>query len=76
MQIFFLDTSAWRGLGNGEVNQDTAMRLNIVRNITPLDVLNYGGLDNWDEKAGIPLSDISYLAGFGTPSSMGGLLGF
>lgn len=76
MQIFFLDVSAWRGLGAGEVNQETVMRLSIARNIAPLDVLNYRGLDNWDEKAGIPLSDISYLAGFGMPPSMVAYWGF
>lgn len=76
MQIFFLDVQAWRGLGDGTPDTDAIMRLNIARNIAPLDVLNYQGLENWDEKAGVPLSDISYFAGFGTPPSMVAYWGF
>lgn len=76
MQIFFLDVPVWRGLADGEVSDTALMRLNIARNIAPLEVLNYGALDIWDEKAGVPLAEISYFAGFGVPPSMVGYWGF
>lgn len=67
MQVYFFDVQAWLGLSAGEPTSAGMMRLSIAQNIEALGVLNYGGLGTWDEKAGIPLDQISYFAGFGQP---------
>lgn len=67
MQVYFLDVQAWRGLDAGEPTNAGLGRLTLAQHIEALGVLNYGGLDSWDEKAGIALADISYFAGFGQP---------
>ncbi len=76
MQVSFLDAQAWLALSGGEATDAAMMRLSIARNIAPLDVLNYGGLSSWEEKAGIAFDDISYFAGFGQPPMTIGYWGF
>ncbi|MDH4992364.1 hypothetical protein QEZ48_16230 [Aquamicrobium lusatiense] len=76
MQVSFLDVQAWRGLSGGEASAPAMRRLSIAGGIAPLDALNYGGLDSWEEKAGIAFDKIGYFAGFGQPPMAIGYWGF
>jgi len=66
MQIFFLDVSAWRGLGDTENTAAALGRLPIASFIGALEPFRTHGYEGWDEKAGVALDDIRYFAGFGS----------
>ena len=64
MQIFFLDTQAWRGLEKAGPTADGMRRLVFAQSIRPLESIGYG-LDAWSEKAKISFGALSYFAAFG-----------
>jgi hypothetical protein len=64
MQIFFLDTQAWRGLEKAGPTADGMRRLVFAQSIRPLESIGYG-LDAWSENAKISFDDLSYFAAFG-----------
>jgi hypothetical protein len=70
MQVFFFDVQAWRALADGEPGVGALNRLALAQSIEAVQVFGYRGLEDWDNKAGVPLDEISYFAGFGQPPFM------
>lgn len=66
MQIFFVDTQAWRGLEKAGPSADGMRRLTMAQWISPLQSMGYG-LDQWSANAKIPFDELSYFAAFGPP---------
>lgn len=64
MQIFFVDTQAWRGLEKAGPSADGMRRLTMAQWISPLQSMGYG-LDQWSANAKIPFDELSYFATFG-----------
>lgn len=64
MQIFFVDTQAWRGLEKAGPSADGMRRLSMAQWINPLQSIGYG-LDQWSANAKIPFDELSYFAAFG-----------
>lgn len=68
MQIFFLDTQAWRGLEKAEPTVDAMQRLAMPQQIRPLESIGFG-LEVWSTNAQVSFNEISYFAGFGQAPS-------
>ena len=64
MQIFFLDTQAWRGLEKAGPSANGMRRLVLSQPIRSLESIGYG-LDAWSKNAKISFDDLTYFAAFG-----------
>lgn len=69
-QAYFVDVQALLALSNGQSpGPEQLNRLMLGSTLRPVEALAAGGPVAWESKAGVPLPDIRWFAGFGTPPS-------
>lgn len=67
IQAYYFDVQAWLSNGREEASVASLNRLAFATQIEPLQRFDLNMLKSWNEKAGVPIKDIKYLAGFGEP---------
>lgn len=69
-QAYFLDVTALAALSGGRLGPKDMLRTHFAAVLRPVEALRMGGRASWEDRSGLPLDQVRYFVGYGSPPRM------